>query len=235
MDEILPPAATADERRTGHAGALAEITKAIGASLNFGELQAIQRLVHGMFAQAILLVLLFQGEPELVGDYRRNELYAYLSYPAAQSLTSSQAWPPASFSFGRELTANRPAVVDDLVLTADEYGGDRALLGLGRSALVVPLHTQQRILGGLVLISSAPGAYKTDDMGRAQAVANLATTTLEHHRLNRLSEPRCSSRRAQPSRREIHDTSPTHLPASFSISRPSNPMRSAGARRMPRC
>ena len=103
MDEILPPAATADERRTRHAGALAEITKAIGASLEFPEtFPAIARFVHGMFAQAILLVLLFQGEPELVGDYRRNELYAYLSYPAAQSLTSSQAWPPASFSFGRE-------------------------------------------------------------------------------------------------------------------------------------
>ena len=189
------------------AASLAEITRAIAASLDVSHIfEEVSGLAQYVVPHDSLIILLNQVESASDADARLAVALCHVCSPAPSTIEVGQSWPPASFSFGPTLLANQAVVVDDLAVTAVQYPGDRLLLESGRSALVVPIHALPRVLGGLVLLSRTPGRHGSGDVLTAEPLAGLLAVALEHRRLNQQVSALAVAEERNRLAREIHDT-----------------------------
>ena len=198
---------TKSERTAQRAAALGEMTRAIAASLDVSQIFPVAaQLAQQVLPYDTLVVLLHQDEPDLPTGGRLVVAFCYLCDSAEPAVTPGQSWLPASFSFGPSLLANRPVIVNDLAATSIQHPGDRILLDLGRSALIVPIHVPPHILGGVTLIARTPGIYGADNLLLAEPVADLLAVALGHQFLSQQSSALAVIEERNRLAREIHDT-----------------------------
>jgi DNA-binding NarL/FixJ family response regulator/signal transduction histidine kinase len=209
----LPPARararTRTRARTREAErgmALAEITRAIAASLDFSSILGVAAQQAGhILAHDGLIVLLREAEPEI--QSRGEVVVAACHPPALEASLHSRHWPLTDFSFGPAMLANQSVVIEDLASTAAQHRGGQVILNnIGRSAVMVPIQAPPRVLGGLVLISRTPGLYRQEDALLVEPLAGLLALALEHQRLDQQARALAVAEERNRLAREIHDT-----------------------------
>ncbi len=182
---------------------LTVIMQAIAAGLDVPRIYNIvaQQAEH-VLAHDALAVLLRPDARD--ADDARKLAVAFCDPPVVET---GQAWPFSDFSFGPALLANHPAIVTDFAATAGEYAGDQLLLEhIGRAGVIVPIAAAPHVLGGLVLISDAPGLHGPEDVLLMEPIANLLAVALEHRRLDEQARTLAVVEERNRLAREIHDT-----------------------------
>ena len=199
---------TPDDSQAKRAAALAEITRAITASLDVAmSFAVIAQQAQHILAHDTLAVLLPRTAPDTGSDTGggRKWVVAFCYPPTIE--TTGLTLPLIDFSFGSALLANQPIVIEDFASTAVQYAGDRVILNnFGVAAVIAPIQVASRVLGGLVLISQTPSLYHAADARMVESIAGLLALALEHQRLEQQARALAVVEERNRLAREIHDT-----------------------------
>ncbi|MSP14715.1 MAG: response regulator [Chloroflexi bacterium] len=197
MDGLQP---MANEPR---AMALAEITRAIAASLDVSRIFGVvaQQAADILDYHALAVLLLHPGQ-DGAADPGLSMAFCHPS-----SVEAGHLWSLADFSFGPALLANQPVVIKDFAATTAQHVGDQALVkNLGRAALIVPIQVAPHVQGGLAFISRTPRFYRPEDARLVEPIAALLGLALEHQRLEQQARALAVAEERNRLAREIHDT-----------------------------
>ncbi len=185
---------------------LTAIMQAIAASLDVSLIFTIvaQQVEHVLAHDALAVLLRPDARNDGDADDAHEITVAFCHPPIVEA---GRSWPLTDFSFGHVLLANQPAVVTDFAGTAAQHAGDQILLEqAGHAGVIVPIQVAPHVLGGLVLISSAPGVYSAEDAFLVEPIANLLALALEHQRLDEQARALAVVEERNRMAREIHDT-----------------------------
>jgi len=163
---------------------LTVIMQAIAAGLDIPRIFDIvaQQAGHVLAHDALIVLLRPDARDARDADDALELAVAFCNPPVVEA---SRSWPFSDFSFGPALLANQPAVVTDFAATANQYAGDMLFLEhIGRAGVIVPIAAAPHVLGGLVVISGAPGLHGPGDVPLVEPIANLLAVALEHRRLD---------------------------------------------------
>jgi NarL family two-component system response regulator LiaR len=163
-----------------------------------------QQAEHVLAHDALAVLLRPDARDARDADDAHELAVAFCNPPIVEA---GRSWPLGDFSFGPALIANHPAIVTDFAATADQYAGDQLLFEqAGRAGVIVPIAATPHVLGGLVLISSAPGLHGPEDVPLVEPIANLLAVALEHRRLDERARALAVVEERNRLAREIHDT-----------------------------
>jgi len=188
---------------------LTVIMQAIAAGLDIPRIFDIvaQQAGHVLAHDALTVLLrpdARNARDALDADDALELAVAFCNPPVVEA---GRSWPFSDFSFGPALLANRPAVVIDFEATANQYAGDMILSEhIGRAGVIVPIAAAPNVLGGLVVISGAPGLHGPEDVPLVEPIANLLAVALEHRRLDERARALAVVEERNRMAREIHDT-----------------------------
>lgn len=187
---------------------LTVIMQAIASGLDVGRIFGIvAQQAQNLLAHDALAVLL-RPTAQDTGDANADEgLEIALAFCDPPLVEAGRSLPLSDFSFGPALLANRPVVVTDFSATGDQYAGDKLFSDhFGRAGVVVPIAAAPHVLGGLVVISRAPGLHGHEDVVLVEPIANLLAVALEHRRLDERARALAVVEERNRMAREIHDT-----------------------------
>jgi transcriptional regulator with GAF, ATPase, and Fis domain len=168
-----------ERRRRRRLRALQGLTRALGASLNVGD-------VFARLAEAVRPVLDFDvmGAALLTPNGRDVEVLGMVDHDPTGAPTPRRI-PLQDFSFGERIEAGETVLIHDAPVELDpSRPGDRLIIkDAGRSCLVVPMLFGERVGGGLHFGKRRPQWYDRLDAEVAAAVAAQVVLAVQHQQL----------------------------------------------------
>jgi DNA-binding NarL/FixJ family response regulator/signal transduction histidine kinase len=183
--------------------ALAEITRAIAASLDVSQIFGViaQQAAYILDHLALAILLLHTG-----GE-TQAEPTLFMAFCHPGNIEAGRSWLLNDFSFCSSLLANQSFIIKDFATTAAQYAGDSAFLEyLGCAAVIAPIQVASLVLGGLAFISRTPCLYRPKDARQVEPIADLLGLALEHQHLVQQASALAVVEERNRLAREIHDT-----------------------------